>query len=73
MHPVLSHKRLFKNALLIKLFIAFYNAAINDKNFSAAEKYLGSRYTQHNPKVIDGPVCFKPYTQQPYTISTSHI
>lgn len=33
----------------------FYESAINQKDFTAASKYLGSRYTQHNPLVADGP------------------
>ena len=39
----------------IKVVSTFYNLAINDKNFNAASKYLGSRYTQHNPTAEDGP------------------
>jgi predicted SnoaL-like aldol condensation-catalyzing enzyme len=35
--------------------IAFYNQAINQKDFEAASKYLGPRYTQHNPTAVDGP------------------
>ena len=35
--------------------VAFYQAALNDKDFDAAQKYLGPRYTQHNPLVEDGP------------------
>ncbi|HHU0094462.1 TPA: polyketide cyclase, partial [Legionella pneumophila] len=27
----------------------FYNKAINQKNFEAASKYLGTNYKQHNP------------------------
>lgn len=34
---------------------AFYEQAINQKDFTAASKYLGSHYTQHNPLVADGP------------------
>jgi hypothetical protein len=32
-----------------KTVVAFYEAAINRKDFEAASAYLGSRYTQHNP------------------------
>jgi predicted SnoaL-like aldol condensation-catalyzing enzyme len=35
--------------------IAFYDKAINQKDFAAASTYLGSRYTQHNPTAADGP------------------
>ena len=35
--------------------IEFYNKALNDKDYAAASKYLGDRYTQHNPTAKDGP------------------
>ena len=35
--------------------IAFYNAAINDKDFEAASAYMGDMYIQHNPLAADGP------------------
>ncbi len=35
--------------------IEFYNKALNDKDYAAASKYLGNRYTQHNPSAKDGP------------------
>ncbi|MEO6340086.1 MAG: ester cyclase [Caulobacteraceae bacterium] len=35
--------------------VAFYNAAINDKDFDKSVKFLGNRYTQHNPTAADGP------------------
>ena len=38
-----------------KTVIAFENAALNQKDFNAASKFLGSRYTQHNPTAADGP------------------
>jgi predicted SnoaL-like aldol condensation-catalyzing enzyme len=34
---------------------AFYDAVLNQKDFDAASKYLGDRYTQHNPGAADGP------------------
>jgi predicted SnoaL-like aldol condensation-catalyzing enzyme len=34
--------------------IQFYQKAINEKNFEAAEVYLGDRYIQHNPMAADG-------------------
>jgi predicted SnoaL-like aldol condensation-catalyzing enzyme len=38
-----------------KTIAAFYDAALNQKDFDAASKYLGPRYTQHNPNAADGP------------------
>jgi predicted SnoaL-like aldol condensation-catalyzing enzyme len=38
-----------------KTVVEFYDAAINQKNFEAAAKFLGPRYTQHNPNAADGP------------------
>jgi predicted SnoaL-like aldol condensation-catalyzing enzyme len=38
-----------------KKVVEFYEQAINRKDFDAASKYLGSRYTQHNPVAADGP------------------
>jgi predicted SnoaL-like aldol condensation-catalyzing enzyme len=33
---------------------AFYDAAINQKDFEAAAQYLGPQYIQHNPTAPDG-------------------
>jgi predicted SnoaL-like aldol condensation-catalyzing enzyme len=38
-----------------KIVAEFYDAALNQKDFEKASKYLGSRYTQHNPVAADGP------------------
>jgi predicted SnoaL-like aldol condensation-catalyzing enzyme len=38
-----------------KTVTAFYDAAINHKDFEAAAKFLGPRYVQHNPRAADGP------------------
>jgi predicted SnoaL-like aldol condensation-catalyzing enzyme len=38
-----------------KAVVEFYDAAINKKDFDAAAKFLGPRYTQHNPRAADGP------------------
>lgn len=43
--------------------IDFYDLAINHKDFDAASKYLGSRYTQHNPTAADGPEGLKAFIQ----------
>ncbi|MEO6079586.1 MAG: nuclear transport factor 2 family protein [Steroidobacteraceae bacterium] len=37
-----------------KVAQAFYDAAINRKNFEDAVKYLGAQYKQHNPTAADG-------------------
>jgi predicted SnoaL-like aldol condensation-catalyzing enzyme len=34
--------------------LAFYQSAINDKDFDAASALLGDHYTQHNPAIADG-------------------
>jgi len=38
-----------------KNVLAFYDAAINKKDFEAAKKYFGAGYKQHNPTAADGP------------------
>ena len=43
--------------------IEFYGKALNDKDFAAASKYLGNRYTQHNPTATDGPEGLKGFIQ----------
>ena len=37
-----------------KAVVEFYEKAINQKDFDAASKHLGSRYIQHNPVAADG-------------------
>lgn len=44
-----------------KAAIEFYDVAINKKDFEAASKYLGNRYTQHNPNAADGPEGLKAF------------
>jgi predicted SnoaL-like aldol condensation-catalyzing enzyme len=44
-----------------KVVVEFYDAAINQKNFEAASKFLGPRYTQHNPRAADGPEGLKAF------------
>ena len=41
----------------------FYEKAINQKDFEAASKYLGPRYTQHNPLAADGPAGLQNFLQ----------
>jgi predicted SnoaL-like aldol condensation-catalyzing enzyme len=43
--------------------IAFYDAAINDKDFEAASAYLGDKYIQHNPLAADGPEGLKSFLE----------
>jgi predicted SnoaL-like aldol condensation-catalyzing enzyme len=39
--------------------VEFYELSFNDKQpEQAVEKYVGSRYTQHNPQAPDGPEAF---------------
>jgi predicted SnoaL-like aldol condensation-catalyzing enzyme len=40
---------------------AFYEAALNNKDFGAAEKYMGPYYKQHNPMAEDGKEGFKKF------------
>jgi predicted SnoaL-like aldol condensation-catalyzing enzyme len=37
-----------------KVAVAFYEAAINKKDFASAVSYLGPQYKQHNPTAADG-------------------
>ena len=46
-----------------KTVAAFEDAALNRKDFDAASKYLGARYTQHNPNAADGPEGLKAYIE----------
>src|ERR1700720_2644984 len=34
--------------------LGFYQAALNDKDFDAAQKFLAPHYKQHNPTLPDG-------------------
>ena len=44
-----------------KIIAAFYDAALNKKDFEEASKYLGSKYIQHNPVAADGPEGLKAF------------
>jgi predicted SnoaL-like aldol condensation-catalyzing enzyme len=46
-----------------KTVVAFYDAAINQKDFATASQYIGPRYTQHNPLAADGPEGLKAFVQ----------
>ena len=37
-----------------KVVVQFYDAAIIQKDFEAASKFIGPRYVQHNPRAADG-------------------
>jgi predicted SnoaL-like aldol condensation-catalyzing enzyme len=43
--------------------IEFYDKAINQKDFEAASRYLGSKYIQHNPTAADGAEGLKAFIQ----------
>lgn len=47
----------------IATVLALYNAALNDKDWDEARKYLGDRYTQHNPTAKDGPEGLRGYIE----------
>ncbi len=44
-----------------KVVLEFYDLAINKKDFEAASKFIGPRYTQHNPNAADGPEGLKAF------------
>jgi predicted SnoaL-like aldol condensation-catalyzing enzyme len=44
-----------------KAALAFYDLAINKKDYESASKYIGSDYKQHNPLVGDGKEGFKAF------------
>ncbi|MFG2820489.1 ester cyclase [Kitasatospora sp. NPDC048365] len=41
--------------------LAFYRAAIDEKDADAAVGLLGDRYTQHNPRIADGVDGFRDF------------
>jgi predicted SnoaL-like aldol condensation-catalyzing enzyme len=41
--------------------LSFYEKGINQKDADEALKYVGSRYTQHNPNAADGPEGFRKF------------
>src|SRR5712692_11930867 len=46
-----------------KIVLEFYEKGLNQKDFEAASRYFGPRYTQHNPNAADGPEGFKAFLQ----------
>jgi len=56
--------------------VEFYEKAINQKDFEAASKYLGPKYTQHNPNAADGATglqAFLKFLRERYPNSHSEI
>lgn len=49
-----------KNIQVVK---AFYQKALNEKDFTAAEPYLGAWYIQHNPLARDGAEGFQQFIE----------
>lgn len=45
------------------IVIAFYEAALNEKDTGRAATFLGDTYIQHNPLVPDGPEAFLRFVQ----------
>jgi predicted SnoaL-like aldol condensation-catalyzing enzyme len=43
--------------------IAFYDAAINKKDFEEASQYLSDKYINHNPLAADGPEGLKAFIE----------
>jgi predicted SnoaL-like aldol condensation-catalyzing enzyme len=41
-----------------EIVLAFYEAALNEKDPEKAATFLGPTYTQHNPNIADGPEAF---------------
>ncbi len=46
-----------------KTVLAFYEAGLNQKDFTAASQYFGAHYTQHNPLAKDGPDGFEAFLE----------
>lgn len=46
-----------------KNVVEFYDKALTQKDFEAAARHLGPRYTQHNPVAADGPEGLKAFIQ----------
>lgn len=42
----------------VEIVQAFYQAALNEKDFAKASQYIGTTYKQHNPAAQDGPQGF---------------
>ncbi len=56
--------------------LAFYDSALNKKDFAQAKQYLGATYKQHNPVAQDGVAGFEKFIaflKQKYPQSRSEI
>ena len=59
-----------------KAVVEFYDKALNQKDFEAASKFIGPRYTQHNPNAADGPEglrAFLGFLKEKFPASRSEI
>lgn len=74
--PALAERAYSSEELKNKeIVLDFYQKALNDKDFDAASKYLGT-YTQHNPNAANGPDGlrkFIDYLKKTYPQSKSEI
>ena len=59
----ISHANTQEQEINKKNAIKFYDQVINQKKFETASKYLGSRYTQHNPTAADGAEGLRSFIQ----------
>ena len=46
-----------------QIAIAFYNAALNEKNWEKTKSFIGNRYVQHNLHASDGPEGLKAHIE----------
>lgn len=46
-----------------QIAIAFYNAALNEKNWEKTRSMIGNRYVQHNLNAVDGPEGLKAHIE----------
>ncbi|MDH0343598.1 hypothetical protein B0T40_14640 [Chromobacterium haemolyticum] len=53
--PAVAMQRASSNKQLV---VDFYNQFFNQHDLSAADRYIGDRYIQHNPSVKDGKQAF---------------
>jgi predicted SnoaL-like aldol condensation-catalyzing enzyme len=46
-----------------QIAIAFYNAALNEKDWEKTKSFIGNRYVQHNLAAVDGPEGLKAHIE----------